>query len=104
VGHFRQQVGIELRLATQLHDALGQTVGVVGFLDGVFEEFVSGDIGFQAVGHEVVALVAQHADQFGRQRFIEQTQHFFAVGAVAFGHCAVFDMLPSALAQGLNIR
>ncbi|MNR50624.1 hypothetical protein D3C85_1701740 [compost metagenome] len=66
----------------------------------MFEKFVGGDVGFQAVGHEVVALVAQHADQLGGQRFVEQAQDFFTVGAVAFGHCAVFDVLAGTLAQG----
>ena len=95
---------IELRLAAQLHDALGQTVGVLCFLGRVFEEFVGGHIGFQAVGHEVVTLVAQDADQLGGQRFIEQAQHFLTVGAVALGYRAVLDVLPCALAQGFYIR
>ena len=70
----------------------------------MFEELVGGNVGFQAVGHEVVALVAQDADQFGGQRLVEQTQDLFTVGAVAFGHRAVLDVLARTFAQGGYIR
>ena len=67
VGVFGQVVRIEVRLAAQLHDALGQLVGVLGFLVGMLEEFIGSHAGLDAAGHEVVTLVAQHADQFGGQ-------------------------------------
>ncbi len=47
-----------------------------------------------------MTLVAQHADQFGGQRFVEQADDFLPVGAIAFGHCAVLHVLPRTFAQG----
>ncbi|MNG20474.1 hypothetical protein D3C84_1047300 [compost metagenome] len=47
-----------------------------------------------------MALVAQHTDQFGGQRFVEQADNFLPIGAVAFGHCAVLHVLPCTFAQG----
>jgi len=61
-------------------------------------------MGFEAVGHEIVAFVAQDADQFGGQRFVEQAQHFVEVGAVAFGHRAILDVLAGPCAKGRYIR
>ncbi len=104
MGVLGQQVRVELGFAAQLHDALGQFVGMFQFLVGVLQELIGGDAGFQAAGHEVVALVAQHADQFGGQRLIEQTQDLFAVGAVAFGHRAVFHILACPFAKGAYVR
>jgi hypothetical protein len=70
----------------------------------MFEELICCDARLEAVGHEVVALVAQHTDQFGGQRFIEQAQNLFPIGAVAFGYGAILDVLASAFSQGLYIR
>ncbi|MNH28058.1 hypothetical protein D3C78_654160 [compost metagenome] len=72
-------------------------------LGGVLEEFVSCDTGLDPAGHVVVALVAQGADPLGGQRLVEQAQDFFPVGAVAFGHGALLDMLAGTLTQGFNI-
>lgn len=94
---------VEFGLAAQLHDAFGQLVGVFRFLVGVLEEFLGGDMGFNTVGHEIVTFVAQHADQLSGQRFVEQAQDFLAIGIVAFGHGAVFDVLAGALTQGAYV-
>ena len=64
--------GFEVRLAAELHDALGDLVGVLLLLLRVFEELGLDRIGEHARRHEVMAVVAQHADPFGRQRFVEQ--------------------------------
>ena len=104
VGHFRQHVRIELRFAAQLHNTLGQSVSVFAFLLGVFEKLIGGGAGLQTAGHEVVTFVAQNADQFSGQRFVEQAQHLFTVGAVAFSYGAVLDVLARTFAQGLDIR
>jgi len=103
MGVFRQQVGVELRLAAQLHDTLGQFVSVLGFLGRMFQELIGSHAGLEAVGHEVVTLVAQHADQFSGQRLVEQSDDFLTVGVVAFGHGTVFDVLAGAAAQGRNV-
>ncbi|MOA52588.1 hypothetical protein D3C78_1759100 [compost metagenome] len=73
---------------------------MLGFLGGVFEKLFGGHMGFHTIGHEVVALVAQHADQFGGQCFVEQADNFLPIGAVAFGHCTVLHVLPCPFAQG----
>ena len=52
--------------------------------------------------HEVVAAVAQHADDLGRQCLVEQLEHMGPVGAVASGDCAVLGVLARLLAQGLD--
>src|SRR5438093_8739070 len=53
--------------------------------------------------HEVMALVAQHANDLGRQRGIEDLDRRFGVAAVAFGYGAAGDMLPRPLAQRLDV-
>jgi len=85
MGVFGQVIGVELRLATQLHNALCKLVGVFHFLVGVLQELVGSHAGLEPVGHEVVALVTQHAHQFSGQGFVEQPQDFFAVGVIALG-------------------
>ncbi len=74
-----QALGRQVGLAAQLHDAFGQPVGVVLFLGGVLGEFRRHRLGVQAAGHEEVALVAQHTDDLGGQRFVQQLEHGLAV-------------------------
>src|SRR5438128_2471916 len=52
--------------------------------------------------HEVMALVAQHANELGRQRGIEDRDRRFGVAAIAFGHGAAGNVSPRALAQRLD--
>ncbi|MNN44362.1 hypothetical protein D3C81_1586490 [compost metagenome] len=98
-----QRVRIEVRLAAQLDDALGQFAGMCLLLLRVFQELALDCVGQHALGHEVVPVVAQHAYIFGGQRVVEQLDHHLAVGAVAVGDRSVLDVLPCPLAQGLAI-
>ena len=67
-----QALGVEVRLAAELHDALRDQVGVRLLLAGVLEELVGDGLGVDARRHEVVALVAQDADDLGRERLVQQ--------------------------------
>ena len=67
----RQRVGIEVGLAAELHDALGDPVGVLLLLGGMLGELRLDRIRRDALRHEVVPLVAQHADDLGRERLVQ---------------------------------
>ncbi|MNI72323.1 hypothetical protein D3C73_1282570 [compost metagenome] len=97
-------LGRQVRLATQLHDALGQTVGVFLFLRSVLGEFRGHRFGVQSTGHEVVALVAQHTDDFRGQRFVQQFQHGFAVCAIGVRDGAGLDVLACLGADRLHVH
>src|SRR2546423_4111035 len=56
-----------------------------------------------AAGHKVMSLVAQHANDFCCQRFVQKLDHRFAIGFVAFGDRAILDMFARAFAQSLNV-
>jgi len=73
------------------------------FLVGMLEEFIGGCARFEAGRHVVVALVAQVANQFRCQCFVEQANHHIAVGGVGFGDCTVLHMLARTFAQGLLV-
>ena len=77
-----EAVGVEVGLALQLRDAQRDLVGVAQLLVGVLEELGGDRAGVEAVGHEVVPLVAEHADDLGGQRLVEHLDHLLAVGAV----------------------
>jgi len=103
VGAAAEAVGVEVRLAAQLHDAFGQLVGVLGFLAGVLQELLGGHVGLHALGHVVMAFVAQHTHQLRGQRVVEQAQHLLAVGVIAFGHGALVNILASGFTQGVLV-
>ncbi len=103
MGAFGEAVGVEVGLATQLNDSLGQAIGVFLLLIGVLEELGGGDAGFQPGRHVVVTLVAQVADQLGGQRLVQQVDHHLAVGGIALGDRAVLDVLTGPLAQALLV-
>lgn len=83
-----QAVGRIIRLSSQLHDSGSELVGVAKFLVRVGQEFIGGTPGVQSSRHEVMAAIAEHADEFGRQRCIELLQHRAPVGRIACGHRA----------------
>ena len=69
----------------------------------MLREFLRRDLGLRAVRHEVVPLVAQHADEFGGERLVEQHEKLRHVGAIARGHRACVDVAARALAQRLDV-
>ncbi len=72
VAALQQRRRIEVGLAAQLHDALGDHVGVFRLLVGVHQELVGDRRRGQALGGEMMALVAHDADEFGGQRVVEE--------------------------------
>ena len=98
-----EAVGVEVRLALQLRDAQRDLVGVAQLLVGVLQELRGHRPGVEALGHVVVPLVAQHADDLGGQRLVEHLDHPLAVGAVGVGDRALLDLLPGPLAEGLDV-
>src|SRR5579872_2667929 len=60
-------------------------VGVGLLLVGVLEELVGDRAGDEALGHEVVPLVAQHADELGREHVVEDVDDALAVRPVGVG-------------------
>ena len=75
-------VGVEVRLALELRDPQRDLVGVAELLVGVLEELGRDRPGVEAVGHEVVPLVAEHAHDLGGEGLVEHLDHPLAVGAV----------------------
>ena len=67
-----EALGREVGLAAELRDALGDLVGVLLLVVGVLEELGRHALGVDALRHEVVALVAQHADDLGGERLVQQ--------------------------------
>jgi hypothetical protein len=99
----RQAVGIEVWLAAQLYDTLRDQVGVSLLFVGVLQKLGRNTLGVDAASHEIVTLVAQHANNLGGQRFVQNLDDGVAVSGVPFGDRALFDMFPGALAQCFDV-
>ena len=69
----------------------------------MFEELVGHCLGVNSGSHVVMALVAEHADDFRSQSFIEHPDDGVAIGLVAVGHCATFDMLPCTASNFMDV-
>ena len=78
-------------------------IGPLLLFGGVLREFRGHAVGVDAIGHEIVALVTQYADDFRGQGLVADLDHGFAVRLIAFGHRALLDVAPGALAQGLDV-
>lgn len=103
VGAGGERVGVEVRLAAQLDDALGQFVGVLLLLLGVFQELRGHRLGVQARDRVVVPLVAQGADDLGGEGLVEDEEHALQVRAVGVGDRALLDLPAGPLADGLDV-
>jgi hypothetical protein len=79
-------------------------VRVLLFLRRVFGEFRGHRFGVQSTGHEVVALVAQHTDDLGGQRLVQQFQHGLPVCTVAVRDGARFNILTRLGAYRLHVH
>ncbi len=89
---------IEVRLAAELHDAIGDGVRVLQLLPGMLQEFLRGDLALEAARHEIVVPVAKDADQLRRQRLVQQLQDLVAIGVIALRDRAFLDMPAGFLA------
>ena len=99
----RQRGRIEVRRTVELDDALGDAVGVLLLLLGVLEELGLQGAVVRAADGVIVALVAQHAQQFGGERAVEHCDDGFAVGRIALGDGAVVDV-GSGAADRLDVE
>src|SRR5581483_2691174 len=99
-----EPIGREVGLAAELRDALGDLVGVLLLVLRVLQELRSDAFGVDALRREVMALVAQRADDLRGERFVQELQHHAAVGVIAGSHRPLGDVLPGALAQRLDVR
>ena len=70
---------------------------------GMFEKFRRHGLRVDAIGHVVVAFIAQDTDDFGGQRFIEQADGSLYISLVALGDGAVLNVLPGAAADLFDI-
>src|SRR5262249_48337464 len=98
-----EALGIEVGLAAQLYDALGDAVGMGLLFAGVLKKLGLDRLRIDAFGHVVMPFVAQHAHDLGGQRFVEQLQHRVAVGVVAGSDRAVFHVLARPVSYGLDV-
>ena len=65
--------------------------------------FLRDRLGVHALGHEVMAAIAQHAHDLGGERFVQQLHHGLAIGAIAGGDGTLLDVLACAGANGLDV-
>ncbi len=75
VAPLRQRVRIQIGLAAQLHDALRDPIGMLLLLGRVLGELLLDRFRRDALGHEIVPLVAQHAHDLGRERLVQHLAH-----------------------------
>jgi hypothetical protein len=99
----QQAFGTEVWRAIQLDDPFGYAVGVSLFFLWVLQKFLGDGLGVNPVCHVVVTLVAQHADDFGSQRFIQQSHRRLGIALIAFNYSALFDVLPGAASDFLDV-
>src|SRR5258706_14825340 len=65
-------------------------------LVGMLQEFRRDSLRMDSGSHEIVPLVAQHANDLGRQRFVQDLVHRLSIGLVAFGYRALLVVLTSS--------
>ena len=87
----------------QLHDARRDLVGVPLLFVRMLEELLGHALRMNTSRHEVMATIAQDADQFRRQRIVQQLEHDVAVGRVARGNGAFIDTGAGADAHGHKV-
>src|SRR6266571_7290422 len=69
----------------------------------MLQKFRGDTVSIDSRGHKVMASIAQDADDFCSESFVEDFDHSLAVGAVAFGDRASFNVLARALAQRFDV-
>ena len=99
----KQRSRIEVGLAAELLNALGDLVGMLAFGVGMLLELVAHGHGVNAGRHEVVVHVAQHADNLGRQRVVQNRDGLIDVAFIGVGYRAFFNLLRGALTDFFHI-
>jgi hypothetical protein len=78
----KQTFRVEVRRAAELSYTQGDLISVELLVVGVLEELLGDGLGMDALGHEVMTLVAQHAYQLGCQYLVEDTDCLLQVATV----------------------
>src|SRR6185312_3581419 len=99
----QQVFGVEVRLAAELLDSLGQHIGVLAFCVSMVLELAGHSFTVDAGGHEVMVNIAQQANDFSSKRFIEDLNGFFDVPLVTLRDGAVFHFFFRAPPKVFNI-
>ncbi len=94
---------IEIGDAAELGDSLRNPICVGLFFVGVLEEFLGDRLGVDAARHEIVVSIAEHADDFGGEDFIEHGDDALAVSEVGPGDGALGHMLSGAFSDGFEV-
>src|SRR6266567_1790015 len=102
-GTLNEVSGIEIRFAAELLDAFCDSVCMCALLVRVFLKEICDAAAVHSRGHEVVVLITKHADDFGRECFIQYFDDSVLIEFIAVGDCAFFDLLHCALANFLYI-
>src|SRR5712692_9258495 len=98
-----QAFRIEIRRAAKLHDARGNLIGVALFVVCVLQKFGRDAFSMNSRSHEIMALVAQHANNLRRQSFVQQLHDRLSIRPISFSDRALFDVLARAFAQSLDV-
>src|SRR6266571_3014761 len=69
----------------------------------MLQKFRGDTVSIDSRGHKVMASITQDADDFCSQSFVQDFDHSLAVGAVAFGDRAVFNVFSRALAERFDV-
>src|SRR5579885_3053336 len=91
-------------LPAQLHNPLRDLVGMRLFLNGVLHELRLHPRGPNACRRKVMASIAEHADNLGGQRLVEQLTDCLRLLLISQRHCAILDLLTCTLAERFDVR
>ena len=102
-GPLGHPVGVQVRLAAELVDALGDPDQVLLLLARVFLEFLFHRFARDAGRGDRVIPVAEDADDLRRHGRVEQADRRLDVAPVVGREGALFQVLSGALANGLDV-
>jgi len=94
---------VKVDTSSRLIIDVGWVISVLALIVGMFLEFIRHALGVNAGCHEVMMHIAQHADNFRCQRFIQDFNGFIYVAFITLGYSAVFHLVNGALAYLLDI-
>src|SRR5262245_8934093 len=102
-GALAEAIGVQIGLAAELVDALGQHVQVLALLFGVLRELLLYGLAGQAGGADRVKLVAEDTHDFGGYRVVEQGDRVLHLAPVVLGDGAIAQMTPGPLSDLLDV-
>src|SRR5215831_10945761 len=99
----RNDLRMHLGFATELPNALGNSVCVLLLFLGMDTEFRRHCSRMKACGHEVMKLVAQHTHELSRECLVQNAHGLVQVQPVVLGHGAIFDLLACPGSNFFNV-